>query len=177
MKNFDYSLDIPKSLEKQLRNAKYIGQGHNGIIFMLSDKKIVKFFRKITAWEDEKCHMALVCSKKDGNFILDLGLMNINSQGKAEASLECGTNNIGNLDVSYDKIIGAVVYKEIGGKVIYLMCGFLNGQQPKDNWKVYNILSKHGLIKKSKNDGSKKNEEKHNTNNKVEKENNEQRTV
>ena len=53
MKNFDYSLDIPKSLEKELRNAKYIGQGHNGIIFMLSDKKIVKFFRKITAWEDE----------------------------------------------------------------------------------------------------------------------------
>lgn len=53
MRNFDYSLDIPKSLEKELRNAKYIGQGHNGIIFMLSDKKIVKFFRKITAWEDE----------------------------------------------------------------------------------------------------------------------------
>lgn len=52
-KNFDYSLDIPKSLERELRNAKYIGQGHNGIIFMLSGKKIVKFFRKITAWEDE----------------------------------------------------------------------------------------------------------------------------
>lgn len=141
------------------------------------EKCKIAFYAQNLKSADEKCHMALVCSKKDGNFILDLGLMNINSQGKAEASLECGTNNIGNLDVSYDKIIGAVVYKEIGGKVIYLMCGFLNGQQPKDNWKVYNILSKHGLIKKSKNDGSKKNEEKHNTNNKVEKENNEQRTV
>ncbi len=52
-KNFDYSLDIPKSLERELRSAKYIGQGHNGIIFMLSNKKIVKIFRKITAWEDE----------------------------------------------------------------------------------------------------------------------------
>ena len=141
------------------------------------EKCKIAFYAQNLKSADEKCHMALVCSKKDGNFILDLGLMNINSQGKAEASLECGTNNIGNLDVSYDKIIGAVVYKEIGGKVIYLMCGFLNGQQPKDNWKVYNILSKHGLIKKAKNDGSKKNEEKHNTNNKVEKENNEQRTV
>lgn len=53
MKNFDYSLDIPKYLEQELRNSQYIGQGHNGIIFKLSDGKIVKFFRKLTAWEDE----------------------------------------------------------------------------------------------------------------------------
>lgn len=53
MKNFDYSLDMPKYLEQELRNSQYIGQGHNGIIFRLSDKRIVKFFRKLTAWEDE----------------------------------------------------------------------------------------------------------------------------
>lgn len=143
------------------------------------EKCKIAFYAQNLKSADEKCHMALVCNKKDGNFILDLGLMNINSQGKAEASLECSTNNIGNLDVSYDKIIGAVIYKEIGGKAIYLMCGFLNGQQPKDNWKLYNILSKHGLIKKPKNDSSKKSEEehKHNTSNEVKEENSGQRSV
>ncbi len=64
MKNFDYSLDMPKSLEKELRNAKYIGQGHNGIIFMLSNKKIVKFFRKIKAWEDESYILMRVYKSK-----------------------------------------------------------------------------------------------------------------
>ncbi len=142
------------------------------------EKCKIAFYAQNLKSADEKCHMALVCNKKDGNCILDLGLMNINSQGKAEASLECSTNNIGNLDVSYDKIIGAVIYKEIGGKVIFLMCGFLNGQQPKDNWKLYNILSKHGSVKKSQ--SNKKSEEehkKHNTSNEVKEENSGQRGI
>ena len=126
------------------------------------EKCKIAFYAQNLKSADEKCHMALVCNKKDGNFILDLGLMNINSQGKAEASLEYSTNNIGNLDVSYDKIIGAVIYKEFSGKLVYLMCGFLNGQQPKDNWKVYDILSKHGSGKRSQNFSSnKKVEEEH----------------
>lgn len=140
------------------------------------EKCKIAFYAQNLKSADEKCHMALVCNKKDGNFILDLGLMNINSQGKAEASLECSTNNIGNLDIGYDKIIGAVIYKEIGGKVIYLMCGFLNGQQPKENWKLYNILSKHGLMKKSQS-SSKKNEEEHNTGNEVKEGNSGQRSA
>ena len=135
------------------------------------EKCKIAFYAQNLKSADEKCHMALVCNKKDGNFILDLGLMNINSQGKAEASLECNTNNIGNLDISYDKIVGAVIYKEFNNKLVFLMCGFLNGQQPKDNWKTYNIISKHGSDKKSQNPSNNKKIEEHkkHSNNEIEK--------
>lgn len=73
MRNFDYSLDMPKSLEKELRSAKYIGQGHNGIIFMLSNKRIVKFFRKIKAWEDESYILKRVYKSRFFPKIYDCG--------------------------------------------------------------------------------------------------------
>ena len=113
------------------------------------EKCKIAFYAQNLKTDEEKCHIALVCDKKDGNYILDLGLMNINAQGKAETSLEYSINNIGNLDVSYDKIVGAVIYKEFAGKAVFLMCGFLNGAQPKDDWKGYNILSKGGLNSRS----------------------------
>lgn len=131
------------------------------------EKCKIAFYAQNLKSANEKCHMAVVCNKKDGNYILDLGLMNIDSQGKVEASLEYSTNNIGNLDVSYDKIIGAVIYKEVSGKVVFMMCGFLNGQQPKENWKaykiIYNKIASKKLIKNSQND-DKKNEDKHKKN-------------
>ncbi|MGL5615431.1 MAG: hypothetical protein ACRDD2_04270 [Sarcina sp.] len=53
-KNFDYSSkEVSKELELELRSAEKIGEGHNGIVFLLSAKKTVKFFRRHQAWIDE----------------------------------------------------------------------------------------------------------------------------
>lgn len=53
-KNFDYSsCDVTKKMEVALKNAEKIGEGHNGVVFLLKDGSTVKFFRKHSAWEDE----------------------------------------------------------------------------------------------------------------------------
>lgn len=53
-KNFDYSSsEVSKELEGELRNGEKIGEGHNGIVFLLSNNKTVKFFRRHQAWIDE----------------------------------------------------------------------------------------------------------------------------
>ncbi|MPQ44363.1 hypothetical protein [Clostridium tarantellae] len=52
-KNFDYSANLSSALEKKLRNAKYLGEGHNGIVFILDNKKVIKFFKKVEVWKDE----------------------------------------------------------------------------------------------------------------------------
>ena len=38
-KNFDYSLkDISSNLEKSLKEAELLGEGHNGVVFLLKNK-------------------------------------------------------------------------------------------------------------------------------------------
>ena len=39
-KNFDYSLkDISSNLEKSLKEAELLGEGHNGVVFLLKSNK------------------------------------------------------------------------------------------------------------------------------------------
>ena len=53
-KNFDYSSNyVTKDVEKNLRTAKKIGEGHNGVVFLFKDGRTIKFFRRRDAWKDE----------------------------------------------------------------------------------------------------------------------------
>lgn len=53
-KNFDYSLRyVSNSLEKSLREGEFLGEGHNGVVFLLENNKVVKIFRRINVWKDE----------------------------------------------------------------------------------------------------------------------------
>lgn len=53
-KNFDYSLDnISKDLERELREAKLLGEGHNGVVFLLKNNRAIKIFRRNSVWKDE----------------------------------------------------------------------------------------------------------------------------
>ena len=50
-KNFDYSLkDISSNLEKSLKEAELLGEGHNGVVFLLENNKAIKIVRK-----NQKC--------------------------------------------------------------------------------------------------------------------------
>ena len=101
------------------------------------DKCKVAFYAQNLKKEYGSCHMMLICNKKDTKTLISLGTMNITEQGKVEKSLEHDADNIGGTGIGYDKIVGAAICKEIGGKMVYLMCGFLNGEQPTNNWKDY----------------------------------------
>ncbi|MGL5068663.1 MAG: hypothetical protein ACRC6T_12780 [Sarcina sp.] len=100
----------------------------------------VAFYAQNLKKEYGDCHMMLICNKKDTKTLVGLGAMNITEQGKVESSLEHDADNIGSTGVSYDKIVGAAICKDVAGKMVYLMCGFLNGEQPTNNWKDYGKL-------------------------------------
>lgn len=52
-KNFDYSVDLDENLESGLRDSKFVGEGHNGVVFLLSENKAIKIFRKNSVCKDE----------------------------------------------------------------------------------------------------------------------------
>ncbi|PWX41106.1 hypothetical protein CYK89_03335 [Clostridium perfringens] len=104
-----------------------------------NDKCKVSFYAQNLKKEYKDCYMMLICNKKDFKKNINLGPMNINQQGKAEMSLEYDSINIGDLNISYENIVGAAIGKNINGRTVFFMCGFLNNQMPKDNWKNYEI--------------------------------------
>ena len=52
-KNFPYSVDFDESTEKLFRKADYLGQGNNGIVYELPDKKAIKIFLRKKVCNDE----------------------------------------------------------------------------------------------------------------------------
>lgn len=52
-KNFAYSVDFDESTEKLFREANYLGQGHNGIVYELPNKKAIKIFLRKKVCNDE----------------------------------------------------------------------------------------------------------------------------
>lgn len=127
-----------------------------------NDKCKVSFYAQNLKKDYKDCCMMLICSKKDCKKNINLGPMNISQQGKAEMSLEYDSINIGDLNISYENIVGAAIVKDINGRTIFFMCGFLNNQMPKDNWKNYEMKMMSGKEKvhydKSKKEDEKKKE-------------------
>lgn len=62
-KNFAYSADFDENTEKLFREAIYLGQGHNGIVYELPDKKAIKIFLKNKVCNDE----GSILSKTNGS--------------------------------------------------------------------------------------------------------------
>jgi predicted Ser/Thr protein kinase len=52
-KSFAYSADFDENTEKLFREAVYLGQGHNGIVYELPNKKAIKIFLKNKVCNDE----------------------------------------------------------------------------------------------------------------------------
>ena len=83
--------------------------------------------------------IVLICHKKDMKKIIDMGKINVNEVGKGEACKEYYVDNIAGLDMSYDKISGAGICKNINNDPVYLMYGFMNGEKPESGWKKCKI--------------------------------------
>ncbi|HHD2752517.1 TPA: hypothetical protein ACOTG0_001299 [Clostridium perfringens] len=53
-KNFDYSLkNLSHKIEESLRKSSFLGEGHNGVVFLLEENKVIKIFRRVNVWQDE----------------------------------------------------------------------------------------------------------------------------
>ena len=104
------------------------------------DKCKISFYAQNLKKDNENYYMMIVCCKKDMKQIVNLGPIEVTDTGKAEATKEYNVSNIGGLDIQFDKISGTAIAKFKDGIPIFVMCGFLNGQQPTENWKNYTVV-------------------------------------
>lgn len=104
------------------------------------DKCKISFYAQNLKKDNENYYMMIICCKKDMKQIINLGPIEITDTGKAEATKEYNVSNVGGLDIQFDKISGTAIAKFKDGIPIFVMCGFLNGQQPSENWKNYTIV-------------------------------------
>ena len=121
------------------------------------DKCKISFYAQNLKKDNDKYYMVLICSKKDIKQIVNLGPLEVTDKGKGEVTKEFNVSNIAGLNLVFDKISGAAIVKMNNDSPIFVMCGFLNGQQPTDNWKGYTIVktrdvrsTKSNIIKDSK---------------------------
>ena len=121
------------------------------------DKCKISFYAQNLKKDNDKYYMVLICSKKDIKQIVNLGPLEVTDKGKGEVTKEFNVSNIAGLNLDFDKISGAAIVKMNNDSPIFVLCGFLNGQQPTDNWKGYTIVktrdvrsTKSNIIKDSK---------------------------
>lgn len=121
------------------------------------DKCKISFYAQNLKKDNDKYYMVLICSKKDIKQIVNLGPLEVTDKGKGEVTKEFNVSNIAGLNLDFNKISGAAIVKMNNDSPIFVMCGFLNGQQPTDNWKGYTIVktrdvrsTKSNIIKDSK---------------------------
>ena len=104
------------------------------------DKCKISFYAQNLKKDNENYYMMIICCKKDMKQIINLGPIEVTDTGKAEATKEYNVSNVCGLDIQFDKISGTAIAKFKDGIPIFVMCGFLNGQQPSENWKNYTIV-------------------------------------
>ena len=116
----------------------------------------VSFYAQNLRKDNDDYNIMLICNKKDSKQLIDLGRMVITDSGKGECTKEYFIDNIAGLDIAFDKIIGAAIVKMRDGLPIFIMCGFMNGNEPSDDWKNYKVVKAASEENKSKVEISKK---------------------
>lgn len=104
------------------------------------EKCKVSFYAQNLRKDSSDYNIMLICNKRDSKQLIDLGKMNISDSGKGECTKEYFVDNIAGLDIEFEKICGAAIVKMKEGIPIFIMCGFMNGDQPADNWKNYKVV-------------------------------------
>ena len=103
------------------------------------DKCKISFYAQNLRKEDNYS-MVLICCKRDFKELIDLGPLTINEVGKGDTSKEYYINNIAGLGVSYEKISGAGICKASGNDLNFIMHGFMNGEEPTENWRKFKLV-------------------------------------
>lgn len=103
------------------------------------DKCKISFYAQ-NLKKEENYSVVLICYKKDMKQIVDLGSLKIDEGGKGEKSKEYYVNNIAGMELSCSKISGAAVCSKKDKEPVFVMYGFMNGEEAKEDWKSLKIL-------------------------------------
>ena len=116
----------------------------------------------------EKYYMVLICYKKDNRKIINLGPIKIDDSLKGQCMKEYYINNIAGLNVNYEDISGAGIFKMVDDNMSFMLYGFNNSESVGDDWKKCKVCNyKEEEIPKDfvelKNKDNKKDKDKHNS--------------
>ncbi|MEG1483439.1 hypothetical protein [Clostridium sp.] len=100
----------------------------------------ISFYAQNLRKDIDEYNVMLICNKRESKQLIDLGKIVVSDSGKGECTKEYFVDNIAGLDIEFDKICGAAIVKMKDGMPIFIMCGFMNGNQPTDNWKTYKVV-------------------------------------
>ena len=90
----------------------------------------VSFYAQNLRKDSTDYNIMLICNNRDSKKLIDLGEVTIGDSGKVECTKEYFIDNIAGLDMAFDKISGAAIVKMKDGIPIFIMYGFINGNQP-----------------------------------------------
>lgn len=82
--------------------------------------------------------MALVSGKKNGNKIIKVGELNIDSYGRTDVSYEYPIEDIAYIGLNVENVIGAAIVKLPDKNIVPVLSGFLTTDVPK--WKEFLLL-------------------------------------
>lgn len=110
------------------------------------DKCKISFYAQNLKAND-KYSMILICCRRDCKELIDIGLLDISDSGKADTSKEYYVNNVAGLGISYEKISGAAICKNVNGEAEFIMHGFMNGEEPAENWRKFKLIKVENAVK------------------------------
>ncbi|MBU3193248.1 hypothetical protein [Clostridium algidicarnis] len=108
-------------------------------IELKNEKLRMSYYVQNLKREDNPYYMLIVCNKRDVNKIINIGVLNIDDNGRADVSYEFDADNIGGTGIALEDIGGTAILKRSNSKRTIPMSGFLSSDKPK-NWKEYDIL-------------------------------------
>ena len=108
-------------------------------IELKNEKLKMSYYVQNLKREDNPYYMLIVCNKRDVNKIINIGVLNIDDNGRADVSYEFDADNIGGTGISLEDIGGTAILKRSNSKRTIPMSGFLSSDKPK-NWKEYDVV-------------------------------------
>ncbi|MBU5592128.1 hypothetical protein KQI89_10185 [Clostridium sp. MSJ-4] len=103
-----------------------------------NEKLKISYYVQNLKRQDNPYYMGLICNKKGVNKLINIGVLNIDDNGRADVSYEFNVDSIGETGIAGDKIGGAAIFKRSKDDNIIPMSGFLSTDKPKD-WKSYPV--------------------------------------
>lgn len=104
-----------------------------------NNKCKVSYYIQNLKRDKDPYHMVLICNKKDVNKLVNIGVLNIDDNGRADISYEFNIDNIGGTGIATDKIGGAAIIRNVDKRLIVPMSGFASTDIP-NGWKNYALI-------------------------------------
>ena len=94
------------------------------------DKCKVYYYAQNISRDKEPYSLVLVCRKKNTKALVELGKIELDSQGRIDKTYEYDAIDLANSRMDVDKVIGAAIVKGIDDSIVCAMSGFISSDIP-----------------------------------------------